>query len=257
MDAVHDAFGEEIDRDVVVRASEYPGGYRSDRHWHGRAQLVYACAGVVKVTADTGSWVVPQHRGVWIPAKTEHQIESSGPVSMRSVYVREDSVDGLPQECGVVAVSPLLRELILGAVDSPKLYEPASRTGRIMDLILDEVRRLPVEPLHLPEPWDPRARQITTALREHPENSTTLEDWGPVVGASPRTLARLFLAETGMTFRHWQRQARLLEGLMRLASGEPVTTVALEVGYENPSAFISMFRRSLGVTPGKYFSTDD
>ena len=126
----HDAYGEEIDRPVVVRASEYPTGYHSDRHWHARAQLVYACAGVVKVTTQQGAWVVPQHRGVWIPARTEHHIESAGPFSMRSLYVREESVAALPDECGVVGVSPLLRELILTAVDAPRLYDLDGRDGR-------------------------------------------------------------------------------------------------------------------------------
>ncbi len=119
--AHHDSYGEEVDRPVVVRASEYPSGYRSDNHWHGRAQLVYACAGVVKVTAKQGAWVVPQHRGVWIPARTVHRIESAGAFSMRSLYVREDSVVELADECGVVGVSPLLRELILTAAEGPLL----------------------------------------------------------------------------------------------------------------------------------------
>jgi len=258
--AHHDSYGEGIDRPVVVRASEYPFGYRSDNHWHGRAQLVYACAGVVKVTAKQGSWVVPQHRGVWIPAQTAHRIESAGAFSMRSLYVRDDSpgdsVLELPSECGVVAVSPLLRELILTAAESPQLYDVSGRDGRVMDLILSEIRSLPMVPLHLPEPTDSRLRQITAALRENPADTRTLEAWGRHAGASPRTLARLFPAETGMTFRQWQRQARLLDGLIRLAEGEPVTSVALEVGYENPSAFIAMFRSTLGVTPGRYFSSD-
>jgi AraC-like DNA-binding protein len=251
----HDSFGEGIERPVVVRASEYPAGFTSERHWHGRAQLVYACAGVVKVTTQQGAWVVPQHRGVWIPAMTEHQIESTGPFSMRSLYVLEGAVSGLAAECGVVGVSPLLRELILAAAEAPQLYNISGRDGKIMNLILEEVRSLPVEPLHLPEPTDSRLRQITSAIRENPADTRTLEAWGRHAGASPRTLARLFPAETGMTFRNWQRQARLLAGLMRLAEGEPVTSVALEVGYENPSAFVSMFRRNLGVTPGRYFSS--
>ncbi len=252
----HDSYGEDIDRMVVVRASEYPSGYMSNSHWHGRGQLVYACAGVVKVTAKQGVWVVPQHRGVWIPARVEHKIESAGPFSMRSVYVRDEPAAELPISCGVVGVTPLLRELILTAADAPQLYDVNGRDGRIMNLILSEIRSSPVMPLHLPEPTDSRLKQITTAIRKNPADTRTLEGWGRHAGASPRTLARLFPAETGMTFRHWQQQARLLEGLMRLAEGEAVTSVALEVGYENPSAFISMFRRTLGITPGRYFSTE-
>ena len=102
----HDSYGEDIDRMVVVRASEYPSGYMSNSHWHRRGQLVYACAGVVKVTAKQGVWVVPQHRGVWIPARVEHQIESAGPFSMRSVYARDESAAELPISCRVVGVTP-------------------------------------------------------------------------------------------------------------------------------------------------------
>ena len=174
---------------------------------------------------------------------------------MRSVYVRDEPAAELPISCGVVGVTPLLRELILTAADAPQLYDVNGRDGQIMDLILSEIRSSPVMPLHLPEPADSRLNQITTAIRKNPADTRTLEEWGQHAGASPRTLARLFPAETGMTFRHWQQQARLLEGLMRLAEGEAVTSVALEVGYENPSAFISMFRRTLGITPGRYFST--
>ncbi len=251
----HDSYGENIDRTVVVRASEYPSGYSSEIHWHGRGQLVYACAGVVKVTTEQGVWIVPQHRGVWIPAQTENRIESAGPFSMRSIYVRNDSPGHLPTTCGVVGVSPLLRELILAAADAPQLYDVSGRDGQVMDLILMEIQTLPIMPLHLPQPTDSRLRQITAAIRANPADTRTLKQWGQYAGASPRTLARLFPAETGMTFRHWQQQAWLLDGLMRLAEGEPVTSVAMEVGYENPSAFISMFRRTLGVTPGRYFSS--
>lgn len=172
----HDSFGEEIDRVVVVRASEYPSGYRSDNHWHSRAQLVYACAEVVKVTAKQGAWVVPQHRGVWIPARIEHQIESAGAFSMSSLYVQEDSRIELPAECGVVAISPLLRELILAAAEAALLYEVTGRDGRLMDLILSEIRSLPLMHLHLPEPTDSRLKIITAALREDPADPQTLED---------------------------------------------------------------------------------
>jgi AraC-like DNA-binding protein len=126
----------------------------------------------------------------------------------------------------------------------------------MMLLILDEIRQLPIAPLHLPEPTDRRLRHITASLRTDPAAARTLDTWARAAGASPRTLARLFLAETGMTFRQWQRQVRLLAGLVRLAEGQPVTMVALEVGYESPSAFIAMFKRVLGTTPSQYFAEE-
>jgi AraC-like DNA-binding protein len=123
-----------------------------------------------------------------------------------------------------------------------------------MLVILDQIHSLPVAPLHLPIPEDRRLRAIATAMTANPGDVRTLADWVHTVGASSRTLARLFLAETDMSFRHWRQQVRLLEALRHLASQEPVTTVALDLGYDSPSAFIAMFKRALGMTPGQYFA---
>lgn len=250
----HDAFGEDIDRDVVVRATEYPLGFSSKRHWHGRVQLVYSSSGVVRVTTERGTWVVPPQRGVWIPPRVEHEIESSSPLSMRSLYIRSDYNPGLPTDCSVVSVTTLLRELILRAAQAPQLYDLTGPDARIMGLILDEIRLMFTVPLKLPEPTDVNLKEITGAIKSNPADHRTLEAWGRMVGASSRTLARLFLSDTGMTFRQWQQQVRLLEGLARLADGHTVSETALSVGYETTSAFIAMFRRSLGVTPGQYFA---
>jgi AraC-like DNA-binding protein len=215
---------------------------------------VYASAGVMTVVTEHGMWVVPPQRAVWIPAGIVHTVQARGPVAMRSLYIQREAAVWLPTTCCVVNVTPLLRELIVRAVALPLRYAHGGQDERMMLLMLDEIRQLPVAPLHLPEPTDRRLRQITTALRTDPADDRTLETWARAVGASPRTLARLFVAETGMTFRQWQRQVRLLAGLVRLADGQPVTVVALEVGYESPSAFIAMFRRALGTTPGQYFT---
>jgi AraC-like DNA-binding protein/quercetin dioxygenase-like cupin family protein len=245
---------EDIPRPVVARATDYPSGFVIPPHSHRRAQLVYASAGVMVVTTERGMWVVPPQRAVWVPALMEHQIRTSGQVSMRSLYITPDAVLGLPQDCCVVAVPPLLRELILYAVTRPRLYELGSPDEHVMLVILDQIQSLPVAPLHLPMPSDPRLLRISKTLMEHPEDARTLAAWARTVGASTRTLTRLFLAETGVSFRHWRQQVRLLEALRRLASHEPVTAVALDLGYNSPSAFIAMFRRAFGTTPRHYFS---
>jgi AraC-like DNA-binding protein len=246
---------EDVPRPIVARASEYPSGFCIPPHRHQRAQLVFASTGVMTVTTEKGFWVVPPQRAVWVPAAMEHHIRTTGQVSMRSLYILPDRVSGLPEDCCVVSVSPLLRELILYAVTLPRLYAPGSPAERIMMVILDQLRALPASPLHLPVPNDSRLQAIAQALIENPADSRTVEEWGRTVGASDRTLARLFQSETGMTFRHWRQQVRLLEALRRLATKEPVTNVALQLGYDSPSAFIAMFKRSFGMTPGRYFST--
>jgi AraC-like DNA-binding protein len=179
----------------------------------------------------------------------------SGPVSMRTIYVEPDAAPGLPPHCCAVAIPALLRELILRAVEMPVLYDESGPEGRVARLILDELRVLPTLPLNLPRPRDARLVKLCDAIAQNPADSRTLADWGASIGASARTLARLFQAETGMTFGDWRARARLLAALPRLAAGEKVTSVALDLGYDSPSAFIGMFKRTLGKTPSAYFAT--
>ena len=173
---------------------------------------------------------------------------------MRTLYIKPKIAPHLLQECCVVSVPPVLRELILYATTLPHLYKPESLEERIMNLILDLVQTLEVAPLDLPIPRDERLQKIFKGLSKNPGDSRTLKDWGKTVGATSRTLARLFRSETGMSFTQWRQQLRILEGLRRLAREEPVTTVALDLGYDSPSAFIAMFRKALGTTPGQYFN---
>jgi AraC-like DNA-binding protein/mannose-6-phosphate isomerase-like protein (cupin superfamily) len=240
-------------RDVVLWADSYHAGELVAEHRHRRAQLLHAVSGVMTVTTPDGSWVVPPHRALWVPAATDHAIRMTGAVSMRTLYVEPGAAAPMPRQCCVLSVSPLLRELILRAMELPRLYDTGGAAGRLIALILDEIRVLPALPLHLPMPAEPRLAKICGTLLSHPEDSRVLEAWGRSAGASGRTLARLFRRETGMSFGAWRQQARLIEALARLGAGEPVTNVALELGYESPSAFTAMFRRSLGVTPSRYF----
>ena len=160
----------------------------------------------------------------------------------------------LPATCSVISVSPLLRALILRAVELPLLYDEAGPDGRVMALILDEIRAVPALPLHLPWPVDARLARLCAAIQDDPASERSLTEWALTVGASSRTLARLFRRETGMSFGAWRQQVRLVEALGRLATGQPVTTVALDLGYQSPSAFTSMFRRALGCAPTRYFA---
>ena len=238
---------------IGAYAHDYPKGHHIAPHRHAWHQLVYARAGVMTVGTMRGAWVVPPQRAVWMPAATDHEIRCATPVSMRTLYFAP-AMRRLPAACCVVHVAPLLRELILACVEAPG---PAPRRARLTALILSELAEATVAPLHLPEPTDSRVRRITEALRADPGDARTLAGWSREVGASTRTLSRLFLAETGMTFRQWQRQARLLAALVRLAQRQPVTSVALDLGYDSPSAFIHAFRRALGRTPRAYFGAAD
>ncbi|HEX2113469.1 MAG TPA: helix-turn-helix transcriptional regulator [Alphaproteobacteria bacterium] len=243
-----------VPRPIGAMAKDFPDGFFIPPHAHPRSQLIHASSGVMRISTPQGAFVVPPHRAVWVPANIVHDVRMAGAVAMRTLYILPDAISALPKECCVVAVSPLLRELILRATTLPLLYDEEGTDGRVMALILDELRVLPVLPLNLPMPRDPRLARICRAMLDDPADTSTLSHWGKRIGASSRTLARDFQRETGLTFGRWRQQARLLEALSRLAQGQSVTTIALDLGYDSPSAFTSMFRRALGRTPSSYFS---
>jgi AraC-like DNA-binding protein/quercetin dioxygenase-like cupin family protein len=240
--------------DVVAVASNYPAGHVVQPHSHGRAQLIFATRGVMTVTTAAGAFVVPTQRAVWMPAGTVHQVESRSAYAMRTLLIRPAAAEALPAQPCVVTVTPLLREIILALMESPQDYPPGGPEERLADVALDLIAVLPVTPLHLPMPTDPRLARLTGRLLADPADRRGLEDWARELALSGRTLARLFGTETGMSFRAWRQQARLLRALEMMAAGQPVTTVALDVGYDSPSAFIAMFRRVLGVSPARYFA---
>ncbi len=235
---------------IRTLAVGYTSGTSIPSHSHGWDQLIFASDGVMTVQTAQGAWVVPPHRAVWVPAGVEHAVRVSGFVSMRTLYFVDGLVDTL-RKCCVVQVSPLLRELIRHAVDGGPL--DSRKQAHLIGVILEQMRRLPVVPLHLPWPQDSRARSVADTLREDPGDTRSLASLCHGVGASKRTIERLFHDETGMTFGQWRKQARLMRALPLLAAGESVTRVALDVGYDSTSAFISMFKSALGTTPGRFY----
>jgi AraC-like DNA-binding protein len=178
----------------------------------------------------------------------------SGEVKVRTLYLDPAILREPPPVCCVVNVSPLLRELILRVVEFVQPYPPDGPEARIAAVVVDEIGAARVAPLHLPMPRDPRLLAITRDLARNPADRRTLAEWSRTAGASLRTLARLFQRETGLSFTRWRQQACLLRALELLASGDSVTSVAIDLGYDSVSAFISMFRDSLGTTPAKYFA---
>lgn len=242
------------DTAVFCRARDYPADTVIGLHHHpDRHQLVYAEAGVLVVCAGNGRWVVPSTRAIWMPAGMGHRVDCIGQVRMRSLYVLPDAMPDAPREASTVSITPLLATLIRAAVEIAPSYAEHSRDGRLMRLILDELRTLPVLPLHLPEPVDPRLRRMARQLEQRPDDPSTLQDWAARLRVDARTIQRLCQRELGMTFGQWRQQARLLRALEHLAQGGKVIDVALALGYDSPSAFSSMFRRRFGVTPSQFF----
>jgi len=221
-------------------------------HSHRRAQLLYSSNGVLQVTTELGIWIVPAKQAVWLPAKTLHEVMTRGAVSTHSLFFKPSQSAQMLRDCSVVTIPPLLHELILYAAQMKEPDETGANE-RLIDVILDQVKELPSVALFLPVADDPRLKKIMEALQIDPADQRTLDEWGGIVGSSARTLARLFLAETGYTFGQWREKVRLLAALEGLSNGHSVTSLAFDLGYQSQSAFIAMFKRALGKTPGQFF----
>jgi len=176
-----------------------------------------------------------------------------GRVHVRNVYFEASTVAGMPTKCQVVAVAPLLRELIAGAVRIPTNYKKDSRESRLMSLIVDEMQTLSALPFFLPTPSSEPVLGIVQHLLKHPDCDWTMMEWGRRCGYSGRTLARRFEEQCGVSFGRWRQMARLQTGLMKLAEGSNVLEAALDAGYQSPSAFTHAFRKAFGSAPTDYF----
>ena len=239
----------DLKRAVVIRHTSYPKGHHIRPHWHSRAQFVYAIAGTMRVRTARHAWIVPPSRALWMPARTAHEIQMYGAVAMHSVYANAAASAGMPADCAVLEVTPLARELIIRAAALPAAYDERGDEGLLMQLLMAEIRRLPHSALDLPLPESTDlTRLCERILADLSTRRPSVHDAGEM-NTSTRTLYRRFLRETGITFARWKQQARLLESIRRLAEGMPVTAVAIDLGYESPSAFSTMFRRALGVAP--------
>lgn len=244
-----------IARPVVGLKVELAFVGETEPHRHRKDQLLYVIEGLITVEAAQGVWTVPPHCAIWIPSGVTHFARATGQVSLGNLYIEPDENRSLTANCGILFVQPLLRELILRFVNEPHRYsEGDTREERLASVLMDELENAPMEPLRLPIPSDRRLKRLVDALIEYPSLRLNLEEWGARVGASNRTLTRLFQREAGMSFGRWRQQLHVGLALQRLAGGESVTNIAIDLGYESPSAFIAMFRRMLGTTPARYLT---
>ncbi|UJX41375.1 helix-turn-helix transcriptional regulator [Desulfovibrio sp. JY] len=241
-----------LPRPVYPRSETLPAGSVSRAHAHPFGQLSFAGEGVLLVRTETGSHVAPPQRAVWVPPGMAHEVAASRRSEMRGLYIGWDQDIFRPLQCLVLSVTPLARELILAVCALPVLYDEHGPDGRLVAVLLDQLASLPVADFSLPWPKDPRLTNICQALTDSPDDSRTASAFAKSAGMTERTLGRLFLGQTGLTFGNWRRRARLLASLSLLESGKSVTTTAIECGYDSTSAFIAAFREAFGITPGAF-----
>ena len=247
----HDVSDYDIEYDLDrPLAATLPHGLIVPPHQHPHSQIVYPAAGVLAVTTANGTWIAPANRAVWTPSGFEHDHRAYGTTDMRIVPVPDDLAGGLPTRPAVMAVSPLLREVLMALTGAHERSPEA--VDRLVRVATDELVEAPEEPLHLPEPRDDRLRAVTSPLHADPADDRTLAELGRVVGASERTLSRLFQTELNMGFRQWRTQLRIHHALAHLANGHSITQTAMACGWSNPSTFIEAFSAAIGQTPGRY-----
>jgi AraC-like DNA-binding protein len=240
---------EQAPRPMAGYAHNYVSGHETGLHRHPRAQLLFATAGVMRVTTEAALFTVPPGTGLWVPADTLHAVRMDGAVQMRALFLRADAAASGPAVTTVIAVSPLLRELILTVCGEPVVWDAQGPIRLVAALALHEIGRAGTRPLSLPACRDPRLVRVAAVLVANPADPRDLDAFATLAGASVRTLARLFRTETGMSFQQWRRQLRMTEALARIAQGLSPARVATAVGYASVPAFGAAFRATFGTTP--------
>lgn len=230
-----------------------PAGERIAPHMHAWAQLAYGSRGVMRVAVEGSTWMVPPSRAIWVPPRVPHEVVIVEDAYLRTLYIDESVIPAGLDSCRVVEMSGLLREVI-AALDADEL--DARRERLLGALALDEIVRSEPLPLSIPMPTEKRLRALCEALLADPGNADSLEYWAASVGASTRTIARLFRQELGMSFSQWRQQAVLARAIPLLTRGRPLSQIAHELGYQSQSAFSAMFRRAFGESPRAFMMRD-
>ncbi|MFK0330168.1 AraC family transcriptional regulator [Rhizobium sp. NPDC090275] len=242
---------------VFTLPSKYPSGHHVALHRHSRAQFAYARTGVIMVSSRQGRWMVPPEHALWIPAGLDHSVDMLGEVTMLSVYISSDALVSLPEAVRVVGLTDLARALIIQAASPASDVGGSRRQRLIVALLLEEIARLPDRQLGLPIPADAKLAGLCRAFLSSPTARLLIDDWAEQLNMSRRAFTRAFRRETGISLSTWRQQAALFTALPRLAAGESVTSVALDLGYESVAAFTTMFKRMLGAPPRTYFRVAD
>ena len=239
---------------IATLSWDYTPDFRVPDHVHHSHQLIYATQGVMEVSSGQSSWLIPPQFAIWIPADTTHRIRMSGAVSMRTLYVRPAIGHRLPRVCAVLHVSPLLRELVLHAVRLGNLRARNRVHAALRDVIVSQLECASAIPTSMTMPADPRALRIARSCVADPA-AASLQTLCDRTGVSVRTIERIFRRETGVSFEEWRRQVRLMKAIELLAGGASVKEAAFATGYKQPSAFVEMFRKTLGSTPRRWLNS--
>ncbi|QCT22669.1 AraC family transcriptional regulator [Jejubacter calystegiae] len=247
---------------LAVQSTSNDENWEVEPHRHRWGQLIYTVRGLLRCEVANGLWLVPPQCALWVPGGELHSTLGSAFCECLCLFIEPDAAQNLPTRCCTLFVAPLLRELLLQASRLTLMYDPLGPDGRLVAVLLDQLASAPVEKLHLPVADDRRIRQLMERLLENPADRSSQADWAQRVGMSERTLNRVVKQQMGMSFGEWRRQLHIVLALQRMAQGESVQSIALDLGYGGASGFITMFRKLMGSPPARYLAnkaneTDD
>jgi AraC-like DNA-binding protein len=230
------------------------GGIESEFHSHAESQLMFQVRGELTCEASNALWIVPPQSALWVPGGVSHRIRGRAPLEGYSVFVEPRAHGSLPRECCAVSVSTLFRELLFRLASRPAHYDLDGPDGRLVGVLLDELAAAKVENHRLPMPTEPRLRRLVEAMVAHPADASTADAWARRVGIGERTLNRLLVTETGLSFGRWRQRLHVTLAIQRMARGASVQQVATDLGYGSASSFVTMFRKALGTSPARYMA---
>ena len=244
----------ELPRPIVSTSAEFEAMTQVVSHCHPWSQLSYSSRGVIHVETNAGMFVIPPEQALWLPAKTQHQQFCKSSVSNRSLYIDRFLSKEVGDSVRTLTVDPLLKSLLLEVASWPEFYQETEQTSRLTRVLIDRLAIAPSNELFMPTITDKRLLPIIDELNHDPANKLTIEQWATKVGASSRTLNRLFNKNYGMGFSRWKQKLKILKSLEMLNTDNQLTSIAFELGYESTSAFITAFKKQLGCSPKKYLS---
>lgn len=222
-------------------------------HQHRKGQLILALRGAITCEVENAMWMVPPQYAVWIPGQVPHSNRATPNAGLCFLFI-EPGAAAMPARCCTLKISPLVRELILSLAERDAAGREQPATRRLIQVLFDELPQQPQEQLQLPVSAHPKIRLMADTMAAEPAQWQTLAQWASRFAMSERTLARLVVKETGLSFRRWRHQLQLILALQLLVRGQAVQQVAQTLGYDSTTAFITMFRKGLGQTPGRYLN---
>lgn len=230
---------------VTAHEQEFP------LHHHRKGQLILALHGGVTCEVANALWMVPPQYAVWIPGAMPHHNRASANARLCFLFIEPGAV-AMPDQCCTLKISPLVRELILQLAGC---RDNTPRRERLVQVLFDELPDQPEACLHLPVSAHPKIRAMVDFMAAHPRDNRTLSQWASRLAMSERNLSRLIVKETGLNFRRWRQQLQLIQALQMLVAGLGVQQIAQGLGYDSTTAFITMFKKGLGQTPGRYLDS--